>query len=179
MSQKHSAGSVRRLVLCALLVAMSIVFGRILAIDAGALRFNLGAVPVLLAAIVFGPLEGAVIGGVADMLGAILVGYAINPIITLGASSIGLVCGLLWRLPVHKLLPRTIAAVFGGHIVGSLIINSLALRYFYGYAWAVLALRIPSYLLLSCIETAILYALVRSGALSRALPHIRQQENRA
>lgn len=176
---KNRSLSVRRLVLYALLVAMSIVFGRILAIDAGALRFHLGAVPVLLAAMLFGPVEGAVIGGVADMLGATLVGYAINPFITLGAAAIGLVCGLVWRFPGRHTLPQTAAAVFSGHIVGSLVINTLALRYFYGYAWGVLVFRVPSYLILSVLETAILFALVRSGALSRLAPALRCREDRA
>ena len=47
--------SARTLTMLALLVAMSIVFSRVLSISTGFVRFNLGSLPVLLAAVVFGP----------------------------------------------------------------------------------------------------------------------------
>ena len=46
-----SRTSVRTLVMLALLVAMSIVFSRVLSISTGFVRFNLGSLPVLLAAV--------------------------------------------------------------------------------------------------------------------------------
>ena len=45
--------SVRTLTMLALLVAMSIVFSRVLSISTGFVRFNLGSLPVLLAALLF------------------------------------------------------------------------------------------------------------------------------
>ena len=50
----NSKNSVRTLTMLALLVAMSIVFSRVLSISTGFLRFNLGSLPVLLAALLFG-----------------------------------------------------------------------------------------------------------------------------
>ena len=47
----NSKNSVRTLTMLALLVAMSIVFSRVLSISTGFVRFNLGSLPVLLAAI--------------------------------------------------------------------------------------------------------------------------------
>ena len=41
----------------ALLTAMSIVFARVLSISTGFVRFNLGSLPTLLAAVLFGPVE--------------------------------------------------------------------------------------------------------------------------
>ena len=93
----HSRNSVRKLTMLALLTAMSIVFARVLSISTGFVRFNLGSLPTLLAAVLFGPVEGFAVGAVADMIGGTLSGYAINPLITLGAGSIGLTAGLLWR----------------------------------------------------------------------------------
>ena len=46
--------SARTLTMLALLVAMSIVFSRVLSISTGFVRFNLGSLPVLLAALLFG-----------------------------------------------------------------------------------------------------------------------------
>ena len=48
---------------------------------------------VLLAALLFGPWAGFAVGVVADMIGGGLAGYAINPLITLGAGAIGLAAG--------------------------------------------------------------------------------------
>ena len=80
----HSRNSVRKLTMLALLTAMSIVFARVLSISTGFVRFNLGSLPTLLAAVLFGPVEGFAVGAVADMIGGTLSGYAINPLITLG-----------------------------------------------------------------------------------------------
>ena len=52
-----SRTSVRTLVMLALLVAMSIVFSRVLSISTGFVRFNLGSLPVLLAALLLGAAE--------------------------------------------------------------------------------------------------------------------------
>ena len=52
----------------ALLVAMSIVFSRVLSISTGFVRFNLGSLPVLLAALLFGPGAGFAVGAVAERL---------------------------------------------------------------------------------------------------------------
>ena len=62
---------------------MSIVFSRVLSISTGFVRFNLGSLPVLLAGILFGPWAGFVVGMVADIIGGVLAGYAINPLINI------------------------------------------------------------------------------------------------
>ena len=58
--------SARTLTMLALLVAMSIVFSRVLSISTGFVRFNLGSLPVLLAAVVFGPGAGFAVGAVSS-----------------------------------------------------------------------------------------------------------------
>ena len=123
---------------------MSIVFSRVLSISTGFVRFNLGSLPVLLAALLFGPWAGFAVGAVADMIGGVLAGYAINPLITLGAGAIGLAAGFAWqKLGSLSIVLRLSVSVLLGHIVGSMVITSLALRLFYGYPWATLAVRIP------------------------------------
>ena len=158
-----SRTSVRTLVMLALLVAMSIVFSRVLSISTGFVRFNLGSLPTLLAAVLFGPVEGFAVGAVADMIGGTLSGYAINPLITLGAGSIGLTAGLLWRaLPNLRLGLRTQISVFAGHAVGSIVINSLALHLFYNYPWSVLVTRIPNALVLAAVNTVLVRLLLEN-----------------
>ena len=131
----HSRNSVRKLTMLALLTAMSIVFARVLSISTGFVRFNLGS----------------------------LSGYAINPLITLGAGSIGLTAGLLWRaLPNLRLGLRTQISVFAGHAVGSIVINSLALHLFYNYPWSVLVTRIPNALVLAAVNTVLVRLLLEN-----------------
>ena len=138
----HSKISVRTLTAMALLIAMSIVFSRVLSISTGFVRFNLGSLPVLLA------------------------GYAINPLITLGAASIGLVGGLGWQKLSHlRTGNRLWCSVLAAHFVGSMVINSLALHLFYGYAWAVLVARIPNALVLTAVNTVLLRILLENRAL--------------
>ena len=136
--------SVRTLTMLALLVAMSIVFSRVLNISTGFVRFNLGSLPVLLA------------------------GYAINPLITLGAGAIGLVAGFAWqKLSSLSTNLRLAASVLLGHFVGSMVITSLALRLFYGYPWATLAVRIPNALILSAVNVVLLRILLENRSLMK------------
>jgi len=162
-----SKTSVRTLTMLALLVAMSIVFSRVLSISTGFVRFNLGSLPVLLAALLFGPWAGFAVGVVADMIGGVLAGYAINPLITLGAGAIGLVAGYAWqKLPNLRTGLRLQISVLLGHFVGSMVINSLALHLFYGYQWALLAARIPNALVLSVVNTLLVRILLENKALT-------------
>ena len=72
MNPNNPSHSLRTLTFCALLVAMSIVFSRVLSISTGFLRFNLGSLPVVLAAVLFGPGAGFVVGALADAIGRLL-----------------------------------------------------------------------------------------------------------
>ncbi len=54
--KSQKSASLRTLTFCALLVAMSVVFSRVLSISTGFLRFNLGSLPVVLAAVLPIPL---------------------------------------------------------------------------------------------------------------------------
>ena len=162
----HSKLSVRTLTMLALLTAMSIIFARVLTVSTGFLRFNLGALPTHLAAVWFGPAGGFAVGAVADLIGGTLSGYSINPLITLGAGSVGLVSGLLFqKLSSLRLGLRLQISILAGHLVGSVVINSLALHIFYGYAWAVLIARIPNALVRTAVNTVLLRILLENRAL--------------
>ena len=166
--KNESRISVRTLTAMALLIAMSIVFSRVLSISTGFVRFNLGSLPVLLAALLFGPGAGFAVGAVADIIGGVLAGYAINPLITLGAGAIGFAAGLAWqKLPEMRLGLRLQISVLLGHFVGSMVITSMALRIFYGYPWATLAVRIPNALILSAVNTVLLRILLENRSLMK------------
>ena len=82
--------------------------------------YGVVVIAVLLAAVVFGPGAGFAVGAVADIIGGVLAGYAINPLITLGAGAIGLVAGFAWqKLSSLSTNLRLAASVLLGHFVGS------------------------------------------------------------
>ena len=93
-------------VILALLCALSIVMGKYLAIRGGdVMRFSLENMPIIFAGIAFGPIAGAVVGAVADLVGCVMVGYTINPLVTIGAAAIGAVSGSLHLFLKKKSLP--------------------------------------------------------------------------
>jgi ECF transporter S component (folate family) len=78
------------LAVSALFAAISIVCGKFLAFNVGdTLRFSFENLPIIIISIFFGPLSGMLCGVVADLLGCLLRGYAINPILTLASAYIG------------------------------------------------------------------------------------------
>ncbi len=168
--KRAALGSTRAMVQCALLIAISIVLTHVLTISTPILRINLGGVPILLAGVVFGPVGGLVVGALADLIGGTLAGYSINPMITVGTALTGFVMGLCYHyLPLPKQNFRLLSGVVFGNLIGSVIVNSLALRIYYGYAWGVLALRIPNNLILGTVEFFVLWYLCKNKALMQVL----------
>lgn len=159
-------GSIKVLVACALFVAMSIVLGKFLSIKIGDnIRISFENLSLLLSGILFGPLIGMLTAIVADVVGCIIYGYAINPIITLGAACIGFFAGAVSSMVFKKhLLPNVIISVFVAHIIGSMIVKTIGLYIYYPNQRPVLPWRIPIYLITAAAESAIIYALLKSKA---------------
>ena len=171
-SGKQTKMNVRVLTFSALLCAMSIVLGKYLAIRGGEiLRFSFENLPVMLAGIFFGPIVGALVGVVADLLGCLLVGYAINPIVTLGALLIGVCAGLLWRLlggvPYGF---RVALSVSVSHLLGSVAVKTLGLSVFYDMPLGMLMLwRLLNYAIVGGLEILLIYAVLKNKAVGRLL----------
>jgi Protein of unknown function (DUF1393). len=163
-------GNVRVMVCAALFIALSIVLGKYLSFTIGAFRISLENLTVLMAGIFFGPVCGVTVGLAADIIGSILVGYSINPIIALGAASIGLVSGLVFHYSgVKNLTLRTLLSVGFAHVIGSMVIKSIGLYVYYSYAIPLLALRIPLYLAIGFVEFYIIVLLRKNRAFSHEL----------
>ena len=112
------------------------------------------------------------VGILADLLGCLMVGYSINPIITLGAAAIGLVGGLIPYL-IPKGFPRLlrIAVTIGvAHLIGSVVIKTFGLAQYYAMPFLVLMLwRLLNYAIISVLETALLYLLGKNTAIAKQL----------
>lgn len=161
-------GTVRVMAMSAVLAAMSIVCGKYLAFGVGqVLRFSFENLPILVSGILFGPLVGAAVGVAADLIGCVLVGYAINPILTVGAAVIGLLGGFCYRLSGN--LPEAIRVLLSvglAHLVGSIVIKTIGLAAFYDMPIGVLLLwRGLNYLIVGSVEYALIYLIMKNKAI--------------
>ncbi|MBQ3076042.1 MAG: folate family ECF transporter S component [Clostridia bacterium] len=160
---------------CAILSAFSIVFGKYLAINVGEnFRFSLENLPILLAGLYLGPISGAAVGAVADLVGCLLVGYAINPFITLGAISIGFVSGIVRNQFKKKTGLCLILSIACAHLIGSVLIKTLGLFLFYGAPYLPTAgLRFVVYVCTGLVEFIILFLLSKNHAFENQMNRIR------
>lgn len=179
-NKKHHVlfGSLSVMVASALLIAMSIVLGKYLAIRGGdILRFSFENLPILLAGMAFGPFVGVVTAVAADLVGCLLVGYAINPLVTVGAAVIGLLGGLLYRL--FGKLPdglRVLLTVMLSHLVGSVLIKTVGLAVFYAMPlWQLMLWRLLNYAIVGTLEFLLLYAILKNKTVQAELSSLRRR----
>ena len=165
----------RLAVFSSFLAAMSIVFGKYLAINLGeVIRISFENAPIIFAGVAFGPIAGAIVGIIADLVGCLLVGYAINPVITIGAAVIGIISGL-FRIFVRRgegvsryLL--VLGAIFLSHVIGSVLIKTIGLAAFYAMPYPVLLLwRALNYLIVGALEALILIPLISNKRINEEI----------
>ena len=159
----------RVMIFSSFLSAMSIVFGKYLAVNVGeVLRFSFENLPIIFAGMAFGPIAGAAVGVVSDIVGCFLVGYGTLPMVTLGAALVGAVAGL-WRflpLPDEGFFRyiKIAVSVVAAHTVGSVLVKTVDLAAMYGMTYGALLLwRALNYLIISALEVLILSFLMRSN----------------
>lgn len=173
---RSSFGSVQVLIMMALFVALSIVLGKQLSFTAGPFRFSFENLTILMAGIFFGPVAGLAVGASADLIGCLLVGYAINPIITAGAASIGLISGFVYKKTAGmKQNLRLALSVGAAHVIGSMVIKSIGLRIYFGYPIQMVALRVPLYIMIGCAEGYLIHLLMRNRAFSSQLERMKRR----
>ncbi len=147
--------NVRNLTVAAMLVAMSVVIGTFCKtfLDfGGLLRITFENLPVLLSGLLFGPIVGGLVGGASDFVSYLFSPqpYPLNLVVTAGAILVGVVSGLMSHYVIRK--PSILQIVLScgtAHLVGSMIVKSIGLYQFFG--WAVL-IRIPMYVVIATLE---------------------------
>ncbi len=87
--------SAKTIVFMGFFVAMNIVLTRFCSIDLGPFRLGFGPAATIMSGLWLGPLAGGVVGMVADLIGCLIDGYAINPLITVSAILWGVVPGAM------------------------------------------------------------------------------------
>lgn len=177
MKNQSNLNRLKLIAVLAMLAALSIITGKYLAIRGGdVLRFSLENMPIIFAGMAFGPIAGLSVGVVADLVGCIMVGYTINPVVTLGAAAIGLVSGaaysLLKKTRMHPTL-ITAVTVFFAHLIGSLLIKTPGLAAYFDMPFGILLLwRILNYAVVGVIDGAVVHILLRNKGIRMQIKEI-------
>ncbi len=155
MQQKFS--NTHRLVIMALLVAISVILSRFLSISAWNLKIGFAFVPIALAGMLLGPVPAAIVGAMADFLGATL--FPIGPFIP-GITFTAFLNGILYGVFLYKKtnLKNIIAVVILTEAIGTVLLNTLWISITFGAPfWALL----PTRILQACVMTGIKIILIR------------------
>ncbi len=124
----------KALTTCALLAALSVIFARlIIPMPNEFTRFSIEAVPIFIAGMLYGPIAGALVGFVADFIGALISGYGFNPIFCVPPILYGVCAGLFRPLLRRKCSVLSIASAFSPAVIfGSIFYQSASLAWVYG-----------------------------------------------
>lgn len=144
--------STRELTTMALLAALEIVLSRFLSISAWNTKIGFSFVPIVIAAIMMGPVPAMIVAAVADVVGALLFPQgAFFPGFTLTAALSGLNYGL-WLHKKPDIL-HTVGAVAVHQLVLSLLLNTLWISVLYGSPYkALIVTRIPQTVIISVVQ---------------------------
>ena len=150
----------KRLAFMGLMVAVEIIFERVLAVSTDTLRISVTFLPRALSGTVFG-FAAAVTSVLADLIGGFLYyGLSVNPVITIAAGLKGFGYGLfLYR---KRSFPRVLFAAAFDQFLCGFVITTLGLIW-YGYlpmSAASFLGRLPQCGILFLVEVAVLTVLI-------------------
>ena len=157
----------------AMLCAMSVVIGifckNFLNFGAGLFRITFENLPIILAGIMFGPAVGGAVGAATDILSYLFSNqvYPINLWVTVGATSVGFVSGLIskYLIKKHGYLRIAVSSV-AAHAIGSMTIKTIGLYSIYGGAvlW-----RVPIYFVISALEIVVMCLMYHNHAVRKMI----------
>lgn len=149
----------KTLTIMSLLIALEIVLSRFLSFSAWNMKIGFSFVPVVIAAILLGPLQAGLVGALSDFIGAILFPIGVYfPGFTLTTFLTGAVFGLF----LHKQqdLKRILTAVLVNQFVLSLFLNTLWISVLYGTPYVpLLATRVVQCLILTAVQLICIQAI--------------------
>ncbi|MBR6795497.1 MAG: folate family ECF transporter S component [Clostridia bacterium] len=126
---------VKRLTFSAMCVAASVVLCRLYISPSATtgLRFEVGFLPILIVAHLYGPLYGGMAYMLSDLIGAVLT-TGINPFITLCKTAVGVLMGIFFYR--HKLtFLRSLIAFSVIAVFVEFLSMVLVFRYSFGHPW--------------------------------------------
>lgn len=169
-------GKTKTLVIASLLCVISVLFGKLPAIDLNTvIRISFENLPIIFAGWFLGAPIGALVGIVADLLGCLLKGFAINPIITLGAALVGACAGLFATLFKKKITLSLIFSTFFAHLIGNVIVKTIGLYWWYAALRPTLIFRLPTYAIIAALELVILILITKNKQIQKMLDEVKNE----
>ena len=160
----------KKIILSAMLLAVSIILSRFISIKTQLLVISLNFIPIMLSAIWLGPKYSTLIAALSDLIGAILFPFgSYFPGFTLSAAITGLVYGLfLYKksgeeiTEIKFILKLIISSVLVLGIV-NILITSVWLHMLYGSAFAVIiSSRVLTQLIMLPIQVITIFLLEKA-----------------
>ena len=155
------------LLVTALALALGVVLGGLLSIPAMplgsyTLKIGLGVLPVIVTAVLYGPLYGGTVGALTDLLQALIFPKgAYMPWFTVIGALFGVIPGLFFMKGQKPTLKRIFVAVFSGQTVCSVVLNTLLLMWLYGSPWQIVYARLINQAVMIPLYTALVYYVVK------------------
>jgi ECF transporter S component (folate family) len=159
--------SLRAICQCAALVALEVVLNRFCSIQTPFLKIGVAFVAVVMGAMLYGPVGGAIVGGLGDLIGAILFPVGTyHPGFTVCGAIMGAVYG--WFLYMNstrfdnrehlKFFPNVVVPVVFNAAVIALVFNTLWISQLYSSKtyWGYFISRIPQELGLGAVKLVVI-----------------------
>ena len=126
------------------------------------LKIGLGVLPVIVTAVLYGPLYGGTVGALTDLLQALIFPKgAYMPWFTVIGALFGVIPGMFFVKGQKPTLKRIFVAVFSGQTVCSVVLNTLLLMWLYGSPWQIVYARLINQAVMIPLYTALVYYVVK------------------
>jgi len=142
----------RTLTALAMLIAIEVILSRFLSINAWNIKIGFGFVPVVIAAVLYGPLAGGIVGALSDFIGALL--FPIGTYFP-GFTLTSFLMGMIFRLFLYKKQGwlQGLAAVGINQFILGLFLNTFWISVLYGSPYVpLLATRVFQSILLTVVQ---------------------------
>ena len=132
---QKSRSSLTKLLICAMLCALSVVLGTYFAIpmpimSANSFKLSLAMIPIFIASILYGPIYGMVSGFSAELIKILLIAGDYPFLIT--AALTGLIPGLFFIKSNKLSLLKLSASIAATQIICSVFLNTFLISFLYG-----------------------------------------------
>jgi ECF transporter S component (folate family) len=156
----------RRLIACALLSALGVVLSiyslPTFLFGGYAMKIGFGVLPVLIAAVLYGPAYGGAVGALVDLLQALLNPQGpYIPWFTLIGALFGILPGLFFLKGQAATPKRLFLAVFTGQFLCSICLNTALLMWLYGLPYQIVYARLINQAVMIPLHTVLCYSVVR------------------
>lgn len=156
----------RLITACAMMTALSVVLNRFCSIHTAGWTIGFAFVPVAMTAIVYGPAAGAVVGGLADLIGALLFPFGpYHPGFTVIGALMGAIYGWFLYKKKPRLFPNILIPALLNNLILGLCVNTVWVSQLYGSktyeGWFVY--RLPEYAVLVPLNLILLPVLAKLG----------------